>query len=247
MPLTAAISPNQPSIQTAMRAFLLDVLGGYSPDVVVGQGNRVPEPTNPIFVVMTPLRFGRLDTNLDISKDVKFIGSVAAQVLTVTTLSHGLIVPGTFLYGVNVADNTVIQSQLTGAPGGTGTYQISVSQTVAQEILSSGYRQFTQTAKATVQLDFHSADFSAGDMAQTLSTAFRSEYGTSFFAGIASGITPLYADDPKERPFINAENQYEWRWGLDACMQVDQVIAVGQQFMDSVKIARIAVDAFFAP
>jgi hypothetical protein len=246
MPLTAPLSPTQSDAQTLLRSFLLDVLPSGT-EVISGQGNRTPEPTAASFVVMTPIRFARRDVNLDLSSDVKYTGSVAGTTLTVAALAHGKILPGTFLYGVGVADNTVIQQQLTGTTGGIGTYQISVSQTVASKTLSSGYRQFTQNAEMTVQLDFHSADLSSADMAQTASTLLRSEYGTKFFSTGNPAIAPLYADDPAERPFINAENQYEWRWVLDARIQVNQTAAVGQQFTDAVQIARIAVDEFYAP
>jgi hypothetical protein len=196
---------------------------------------------------MTPIRIDRLATNRGTGFDVKFTGSVAGDVLTVATLLHGTILTGRFLYGVGVADGTRIKLQLTGTPGGFGTYQLGNSQTISAETLASGYWQYLQPASATIQLDFHSADLSSSDMAMTASTLFRSEYGTRFFGALGPDVTPLYADDPSQQPFINDQQQYEWRWVLDACMQVNDIAQVGQQFMDAVNIGLIEIDSHYPP
>jgi hypothetical protein len=48
-------------------------------------------------------------------------------------------------------------------------------------------------------------------------------------------------------PFTNAENQSEWRWVLDAELQVNQVISVPQQYADAVTPTLISVDAVYPP
>lgn len=254
MPTVAALAPSQSDVLQSLRAFLLDVLPDGT-DVIAGQPNRVPEPKSPNFVIMTPIRVERLGTNRGTGFDVKFAGSIAGNLLTVTSvaidprtgLQHGAIATGRFLYGVNVADGTKIASQLTGPPGGIGTYQLSKSQTLSSETLAAGYWQYLQPAMATVQLDFHSADLSSSDMVMTASTLFRSEYGTRFFKALGPDVTPLYADDPSQMPFINDQQQYEWRWVLDACMQVNDIAQVGQQFADAVNIGLIEVDSHYPP
>lgn len=254
MPTVAALAPSQSDVLTSLRAFLLDVLPAGT-DVITGQPNRVPEPQTANFVIMTPGRIDRLATNRGTGFDVKFTGSIAGNVLTVTSigidprtgLPHGTILAGRALYGVDVADGTRITTQLTGTPGGVGTYQLSASQSLAAETLAAGYWQYLQPANATVQLDFHSADLSSSDMAMTVSTLFRSEYATRFFAALGPDVTPLYADDPVQMPFVNDQQQYEWRWVLDACMQVNDIAQVGQQFADAVNIGLIEVDSHYPP
>jgi hypothetical protein len=62
-----------------------------------------------------------------------FTGSIATTTLTVTVApTTGGIFPGATLSGTGVTTGTLIVSQLTGSPaGGIGTYQVSISQTVA--------------------------------------------------------------------------------------------------------------------
>src|SRR6185312_12350687 len=102
---TTALLPSQSDLTTALRAFLLAELP-VGTEVVLGQINRVPEPASSRFVVMTPIRFDRLDTNLDESLDLKMTGSIAGTTLTVTAvspLSPGAIVVGSEIFGAGVA------------------------------------------------------------------------------------------------------------------------------------------------
>ena len=69
-----------------------------------------------------------------------------------------------------------------------------------------------------------------------------------FFAALSpplNGVVPLYADDPRQMPFINAESQYEWRWVLEAKLQVNQAVQIPQQFADSAVVDAISVEAEF--
>jgi hypothetical protein len=223
--------------------------------VVAGQPNRTVEPANPYFAVVSEMFGIRLGTNFDDNEDCKFTGSIAGTTMTVTSIfhdstgnPHGVVVPGATLFGVNVAASTQILRQLTGTPGSTGTYQLTVSQTLASQTLSSGLKGMTAPQKIELQVDFHSPDFVSRDFAQTMSVAIRDEYATKFFSNLAaplSGISPLYADDPKQVPFINAENQYEWRWILEVCLQANEFFQVPQDFADQVLVGRVPVDLFY--
>jgi hypothetical protein len=213
--------------------------------VIAGQQNRAPEPVNPWFVVMTPIRFNRLATNIDSSDDVKFTGSIAGNTLTVSALISGAIVAGATVFGTGVAANTVVT-----AIGSPGVYTVSPNQNAASAVMSAGSKALMQEAESTVQLDFHSPDSTSGDFAQAISTALRDEYGVNFFAGLAAplnGVVPFYADDPAQRPFINAENQYETRWVLEACFQVNQTLSVPQEYADAATITLKDVDALYPP
>jgi hypothetical protein len=65
-----------------------------------------------------------------------FTGSTSGTTLTVTTVSSGTIAIGQSLYGIGILPETVITALGSGT-GGTGTYTINRSQTVASGSLSS--------------------------------------------------------------------------------------------------------------
>lgn len=244
MPVTATISPTQSDVTTAIGTFLADVTGLPKGQIIVGQPNRVAEPSAPTFVVMMPLRFERISTNIDEYQDSSFVGSAASNVLTVTELLIGTVPTGALLFGQNLSTPIVIGQQLSGQPGEAGTYQLSQNLDLGTQRLAAGGKVIEIDAKITVQLDFHSADNSAAQLAQTVSAMMRDIYGVSFFAALPSpqnAVVPLFADDPALRPFVNAEGNYEWRWVLDAHFQVNQVARVPQQFADAVSIVTVAV------
>lgn len=205
---------------------------------VPGQVNRVPEPVNPFFAVATPIRFDRLSTNADDSADVKLVGSIAGNTLTVSEVAFGQVQAGATLSGTGVVPNTVVTG-MSGTAGGPGTYAVSPSQNAAPQTMSAGSKTMMQDSLVTVQIDFHAPDTTAGDFAQTVSTALRDEYGVSFFAALSaplSGVVPIHADDPRQAPFINAEAQYEWRWTVDCQLEVQQVVSVPQTYADAIAV-----------
>lgn len=217
--------------------------------IIAGQVNRVPEPPNPYFAIMTPISFRRLATNQDVNADCKFSGSIAGTSLTVASLSTGAIALGATIFGTGVAFGTVVTAFGTGT-GGPGTYTVAPSQTAAAATMSAGAKTMLQEAEIRVQVDFHAPDSQAGDHAQTVSTALRDEFGTGFFAALSpplNGVSPLYADDPAQRPFINDQNQFEWRWSLDVHLQLNQVVSVPEEFGDAATITLKDVQALFPP
>jgi hypothetical protein len=244
-----AISPTQSNVQAALKSFLVAVLPPGT-RVVSGQNNRVPEPMDSDYVVMTTTLIERIETNIDDYDDAKFTGSIAGTTLTISDVDPkftGQIAIGSTIFGTGVAANTIVTALGTGT-GGIGTYTVNNSQAVSSETLSAGTQSIEQPAKFTVQLDFHSADISdAGDMAQTVSTLFRDTFGTDQFAAQDPnyGVVPLYADDPKQTPFLNDQQQYEWRWVVEALLQANQVLSIPQQFADSVEITPVSVVAAY--
>ena len=245
------IAPTQSNVQAALRAFLAVALPGII--VVAGQANRVPEVSVTDFVVITPIRFERIETNVDNFQDSKFTGTIAGTLMTVTAVDlvlNGPIGVGSTIFGVGVAANTTVTALGTGT-GGIGTYEVSPSQTISSQTLSAGTESLEQPTKVTVQLDFHSASLStAGDMAQTFSTLFRDDFAVQQFADQEPNygdIVPLYSEDPRQVPFINDSSQYEWRWMLECHLQVNQIISVPQQFADQITVEIINVDATYPP
>lgn len=246
-------SPTQSNLTTAIRRFLLDVLDP-GVEVILGNDNRVPEPKGGSFVVMTPTRFDRLATNFDSSLDLKMTGSIAGSEMTITDVtprSRGTVQVGMRIFGVGVADGTLVTALGTGT-GGVGTYTIAPAQTIASETLSGGRQRLVQPAQASVQLDFHNAPQgtpAASDMAQTVATVLRDPAGVSMFANQSPnyGVSPLYADDPRELPFVNDQQQYEWRWVVSAEFQVNQQVDIAQEYADSVVVGLIEVDERYPP
>lgn len=65
-----------------------------------------------------------------------FRGSLSGTTLTVTSVSSGTLAVGQELFGVGITNETVITALGTGT-GGTGTYTVNLSQTVASENMST--------------------------------------------------------------------------------------------------------------
>lgn len=239
-----AASPTQAQTLTALASFLAEVLP-KGVQVVQAQGNRVPEPSAPDFVVMTPRERLRLETNTDSYLDTLFAGSIAGDVLTVTAVSYGTVAPGDPVYGTGVATGTNVTAQLSGTAGGIGTYQIDTPQQASQQPMAAGANDVLQPTELTVQLDVHGPN--SADNAQTVSTLFRDDFACEFFAGVNPAIQPLHADDPRQMPFVNDQNQYEWRWIVEARLQANIVVTVGQQFAAALEVDLISVDEAYPP
>ncbi len=240
-------SPTTANALTQLGKFLTSVLPTDTV-VVVGQVNRVASPKSKEFVVMTPMRQDRLRTNVDTDADVKFTGSIAGGILTVTDVAFGVLAVGLTIFGVDVAPNT----RITGGPGagGPGTYAVTPSQTITSRTLSAGSLAIEQGQKLTVQLDFHSADpLVEGQMAATVSTLMRDGYAVRSFAAQTPnyGVVPLLADDPRQMPFLDEAQQYQWRWVVEALLQCNAVVSVPQEFADSATVQVVSVDAEYPP
>lgn len=242
--MIVTVAPTQSDIQVVLRSFLVDILPAATP-IFAGQGNRVPEPAQVNFVDFTAQARTRLATNTDSFVDAEFTGSIAATTLTVTEVAFGALAVGHAVYGVGVVDGTTVTLQLTGDPGGVGTYTVSETQTISAETLAAGVADLLQSTMVDFQINVHGP--AAADNAQIISTAFRDEYAVEFFAGLSSTVTPLYADDPKQIPFINDQQQYEDRWVIQALVQADQTVVVGQQFASAVGVTPVNVDVAYPP
>jgi hypothetical protein len=247
MPTTQGPVPNQSQIFAALRSFLLDVCPTC--EVIQGQANRVPEPVSSDFIIMTMGDRRRLATNIDTAVDAKFSGWISGATMTISATFHflGSIAIGDQVYGVGTAVGTKVVALGTGT-GGVGTYTVSPSQNVGSSsspiILSTGTKSVLQKVELPVQLDVHGP--SSHDNAQIISTLFRDEYATAFFSDLspAVDVAPLHADDPKQIPFVNDQDQYEDRYVVMARLQANQVVTVPQEFADSVVVELIEADLY---
>lgn len=208
--------------------------------VLRGQANRVPEPQGDNFVVMTPIRKDRLETNVDTYVDAYFQGSIAGSTLSVNSIAYGTLSVGAPVFGVNIALGTIIV-----APVSLNMWLVSIPQNISTQAMAAGTNTMLQPTKVTIQLDVHGPQGS--DLAQIISTAFRDEYGFDLMAQSGFDVRPLYADDPHQMPFINAESQFEDRWIVEAVLQANQTVIVPQQYADEVNVLLINVDATYPP
>lgn len=222
-------------------------------EVVRGQygANQVPEPTCPDFVIMSPLGQERLSTNGTSYEDNVVVGSIALTTLSVTAVENGALSPGLLLtdgsYPNLVAAGTAIVEQLTGPTGATGTYEVSVSQTLSGETLYAGSRDDLVPAEMTVQLDVHGP--AAGDNARIIEGLWRSEVASQAFEAnqpegiVPFSIVPLYCEMRGEMPFWNEQSQVEYRWVIDAKIEIRPVISTPQQFATQLVATLLEVNA----
>lgn len=228
---------------TAIRTFLLAVLAPGT-EVIQAQTNRVPEPFGTDFVVMTKSMRERLETNIDSYADALFTGSITGTTLNISAVTYGSLSVGSTIFGAGIAANTTITAFGTGI-GGIGSYTISPSQNISSEKIAAGVFNSLQPVKFTVQLDIH-GDLGA-DNAHIISTLFRDDYGVQLFKSSGFDVTPLYATEAKQLPFLNGEQQIESRWTMDIVVQCNPVVTVPQQFADQLAINIINVDAIYPP
>lgn len=224
--------------------------------VVRAQVNRVPEPPENDFVVMTSLRRSRMATTVQVFRDTIVVGSISGRVLDVTAIQNGPLVVGQPLFGLGVSPNTRVAA-LMSAAGGTGLYEVSVSQTVAAQTMYAGCRQVAQSTRVDFQLDIHGPRGAEVAQAIVLS-AFQAEsdlvssyelpllddagvvmtdsYGQTLYAVVDLTMAVLTHGQARQVPFVNDQMQFEDRWVLELAMQINPTVFLPQQFADAVTV-----------
>lgn len=233
-------------------ANVFKVLGDFITSIVAatckvrrGQVNRVSEPANVDHIVMWPLLRPRLATNESAYTDIAFEGSISGLVLTVSQMIRGTIVQSLSVSGAGVASGTVIGTQISGTPGGAGAYNVSPTQNAASTVMQAGYRGTLQRTQINVQIDVHGP--ASAENAQAIATLFRDAYATEFFVAEGYDMQPLYVEDPKQVPFLNAEQQYEARWIVDMVLQANPVVNVQQQFAGTLVATLVNTERAYPP
>lgn len=236
-------SPAESEVMTALGAFLLDILPA-GVDVIQAQVNRTPEPAGDDFVIMTPRSRMRLETNTDAWEDSIFTASIAGTLLSVTDVDSGVLAVGAVVSGSGVIDGTKITALGSGV-GGTGTYVVSDSQSVASQLMSAGGIRVLTPTEITVQLDVHGPN--GGDNAQVIMALMRDPYAVKFFEDNGDAAVPLYSEDPRQMPFTNEQQQYEDRWVVEVCLQTNERLLVPQQFGATVSVDLVSVEVEYPP
>jgi hypothetical protein len=96
-----------------------------------------------------------------------------------------------------------------------------------------------------IQMDVHGP--LSADNATLIQTLSRSMIFSETVAAITTDVAVLYADDPRQSPFDNAENQFEMRWTIDLHVQANSLIVITQDFFDTATAGVINVDATYPP
>lgn len=97
--------------------------------------------------------------------------------------------------------------------------------------------------RLTVQVDVHGP--ASADNAQVIATLFRSDWASDQFASSGFDVTPLFAGEPRQLPFSNAEQQIEERWSIDIVMQANPLTTVPQDFADHLSVGIVSVDVTY--
>ena len=116
-----------------------------------------------------------------------FVGAIAGNTLTVSSVTTGTLAPGAAVTGA--AAGTVIDNQVSGTPGGVGAYVVSVAQQLTATALTVAYGLLTVTAVA-------SGTLSPG---QTLFAASGVTAGTQVTGyGTGQGLAGTYYVSPSQ-------------------------------------------------
>jgi len=102
-----------------------------------GQGSSSAVLANVVNVVGVTDAFVYQNTS-SLSRGASFTGSISGTTLTVTAVASGIIEIGMMITGTSVAQGQSIISNGTGA-GGTGTYNLSISQSLGSTSLNCGF------------------------------------------------------------------------------------------------------------
>jgi hypothetical protein len=84
-----------------------------------------------------------------------------------------------------------------------------------------------ESAEITIQIDVHGPN--SADNAKLIVVMWRTDFAVDTFAASNPSITPLYADEARQVPFHDGEQQVETRYTIDAVLQADQTVTVPQQ------------------
>lgn len=113
--------------------------------------------------------------------------SIAGTTMTVSAVATGVLAPGQTISGSGVANGTTVVAQLTGTAGSTGTYQVSISQTVTSTTVVASGGGLTVTAVVSGTLAVGQTISGSGVTAGTTITALATgSGGTGKYAVSAS-------------------------------------------------------------
>lgn len=156
----------------------------------------------------------------------------------------------TFL--LSVVSMPVIQSQQNRVSLPTGNFIAMTSLgmegkstntvTYSDQSSTPGSEKHYRTTLWRAQVDVYGSE--AGQIANALAVAFRSEWGCEAFAASGFPVTPAYTDEPRNTAFIDSESQYEDRWTMTMVMVIDNSVTLPRYFFDSANVEAYSVDEY---
>lgn len=181
-------------------------------------------------------------------KTAQFTGSISGTTLTVTSVALGVVTPGQYLAGAGLAAGLGIggqqrvAGQLTGTPGGVGTYQVDVSQTVA----STTIKQYDFNAaigrwgerfkQVMARIDaVYAGNLSKRVRLLEAQNAQPGMYSTllAFNDGTPSGTVLSYTDALASAPYFTHDATYTVDTVLTAGASLDAFFAALPSMMDT--------------
>lgn len=118
---------------------LTGLRGGKYINAPYGAFQDNTDQTDGSIAVAYYMRFNTTDYSNGVSiasRAASFTGSIATTTLTVSAVASGSIFPSMQISGTGVTAGTRIVRQITGTTGSTGTYEVSISQTVASTVMA---------------------------------------------------------------------------------------------------------------
>lgn len=215
----------------ALGNFLTAILPAGTP-IFKAQTNRVPEPAGTDFCSMTPIMRERLEWNTDsYGQDIETITFAA---LAYTPAPDDVLTNAALTASGKVISVTGLSVSLT--PGASPSTYFAIGDVISDGIhavgtvtgIAYGAKSVLTPTKVTVQLDVHGPI--SADNAALISSLFFDAYATEQFATSGFAVFPLYASEPKQIPFSNAESQIEERWVVDVALQCNPVTTVPVQY-----------------
>ena len=139
---------------------LLGPRGGQYINNPYGAFQDDTDQTDGSIAVAYYMRFNTTDYSNGVSVEshtASFTGSIATTTLTVSAVASGSILPSMQISGAGVTAGTRIVRQITGTAGSTGTYEVSVSQTVSSTAITGDL----PSKMTVVQSGLYNLQFSA--------------------------------------------------------------------------------------
>lgn len=109
------------------------------------------------------------------------------------------------------------------------------------ETSTPGSEIHQRTALWRCQIDCYGDE--AQNIADVVSTAFRSEWACEAFKSFGYTLYPVSTGDLRQTAFVNASSVYQDRWTFEATLVVDNSITLPRYFFDSALIETYSIDS----
>lgn len=169
----------------------------------------------------SPATGGSVTASIAAAPTTSVTGSIEDNVLTVTAVGSGALVPGATLSGSGVSTGTKVVVQLSGTTGGVGTYQVSIAQTAASTTITAAYGVMTVTVVGSGAIAVGNVLSGTGVTAGTFVTGF----------GTGTGGTGTYyvsASQTASSTTITATGDVETSWFITSTGAAGELVKISR-------------------